>query len=132
MSNTPPKDEKTSPNIDDLAKRYLELWNKQMGGMATDPALAGAIAQALTESFKAMSQGMAVFAQGVDKSGGADGPQSPRPRPQAADAASGVADGESAGLTRRLAALEKRVAVLERAVLNPGPGTRKRKPRGAA
>jgi hypothetical protein len=129
MTGKPPPD---SPDLDALAKRYLELWNQQMGQMAGDPALAGAMAQALNETFKAMSQGMAVYAKGFAKPGEADGPQPPRPGAQTPAAASGPADDELSLLHGRLAALEKRLAVLERAVLNPGPGTRKRKPRGSA
>ncbi|MDK9722289.1 MAG: hypothetical protein OEL53_14020 [Rhodospirillales bacterium] len=132
MSDTPPKDEKPGPDLQELAKRYLDQWNRQMGAMGSDPALAKAMAEAFARSYEAMSQGMAVFAQGVMKTGEAHAPQSPRPRPQAADAASGGADGQLAGLAGRLAALEKRVAQLEGAVLKPGPGTGKRKPRGAA
>ncbi|CAA6603592.1 conserved hypothetical protein [Rhodospirillaceae bacterium LM-1] len=129
MTGKPPPE---ASDMQDLAKRYLELWNKQMSGMGGDPALAEAVAEALTNSFQAMSQGMAVFAQGVMKPGEAHAPQSPRPRPQAADAASGGPDVLPAEFVGRLAALEERLAVLERAVLKPGPGTRKRKPRGVA
>lgn len=131
------------PDLEALARRYLDLWQEQMAAMANDPA----VVEALSRTFALMTQGAAAFAHGADNAartpaGAAsadgdsshanpDGPASFSPaeqpgvarphdrsgRPKAGTASTGAASGnpgmDVSDLLRRIDALERRVAELD-------------------
>ena len=126
------------PDLDSLARRYLDLWQDQLAGMAADPEVAETIARTI-ELMNAGAAQMATAALAAQAVGGeAKEPQphgaTPEPpsaagdRPtaasgpaasgtQAAAPAPGHADHDVAELARRIGALEQRIAALE-----AGPG----------
>jgi hypothetical protein len=92
-------------DLDALARRYFDLWQTQLAGMAADRTLAGTLARVLAA---ANAQVEAAFGRPVD--GGV--------RSAAAGAApAAAAPGDSAPdlrqLGERVAALERRIAELE-------------------
>ena len=124
-----------SPDLEALARRYMDLWQDQLKGLANDRETAEVMARTL-ELMNAGAQamaGMAMKATALD--GGPENENAartdkPAARPAAgtapAGAASGAADDGVAELARRLARLERRVAALE---AGPGKSGRKPKPR---
>ena len=123
-----------SPDMEALARRYMDLWQDQLKGLANDRETAEVMARTL-ELMNAGAQAMAGMAmQATALDGGpknaahartaqpAAGPAGTAP----AGAAPGAADDGVAELARRLARLERRVAALE---AGPGKGGRKPKPR---
>lgn len=50
-----------APDLEALARRYLDLWQDQMAAMAADPAMM----EALSRTFALMTQGAAAFAGGA-------------------------------------------------------------------
>jgi len=110
------------PNLDELARRFLDLWQQQLSAWAADPDLARHMG-ALMALASARGFGAA------EPSPGPTPPQSDGRRgPQAGAAAAGAAFGGGGGdldkLAKRLAAVERRLAKLE-----SGPGGGGRKPR---
>src|SRR5665213_631282 len=108
------------PDLAELARRYVELWQEQLSALAADPAAARGMAGLLA--------GMAPF---WPKQEGAahDAPPAPEPnRPPAAGAASGEFGPDLARLASRLAAVEKRLAALEGGA-RPGGGQPRARPR---
>jgi hypothetical protein len=124
------------PDLDALAKRYLDLWQEQLGGITEDREASEVMARAV-ELMNAGAATFAAMAAAADRSPspfpnadpppardttGADDdaakPDHRRARsglagPKAAAAARGGADDDVAELARRLARLEKRLAALE-------------------
>jgi hypothetical protein len=108
-----------NPNPEDLAKLYLEFWQRPLAGLTRDPQVAESIAR----MFDLMTAGAATFAKVVSG--------------QAAETTGeGKAAGASAAarldqIARRLAELERRVARLEprASARRPGTQSRPRRPR---
>ena len=117
------------PDLDELARRYVELWERQLAATATDAAMTAQLANAFTamaQVWPMALQGLAAAApvggqsgdgkagdgQGAGQTGGgatAAGPAG------AATAAAAPGDGiqQLAELERRLAAVEERLAAVE-------------------
>jgi hypothetical protein len=121
---------KTPPDLEALARRYVELWQDQVAATAADPE----ITAALTRLVQAAAAGLGAQASWWQTlwpqppSGEPHVPTGPVAVPEApgsspAAAASVDSGGNVAELQARLAALEERLAALE---------TRSRKPRGSA
>jgi hypothetical protein len=64
-----------APDLEALARRYLDLWQDQMAAMANDPA----VVEALSRTFALMTQGAAAFAHAAEDA----------PRPSDRDAPGG-------------------------------------------
>jgi hypothetical protein len=119
------------PDIEQLARRYLDLWQDQTAALITDPELAGAMGQA----YAMVSKGLAAcFVDGgpANKEGEADftdvraaasskpSPAAPWSAPVAATA--GEPSRDSSDLATRVAALEERIRRLEAALGASGGG----------
>jgi len=123
-------------DLDDLARRYLDLWQDQMSALAADEDFArlmqrimggmGMTAAAGPAAWPALMAAMRAGARG-ERAGdgderhatGTDGPRAPAGAAAPAPASDGGGPGLDR-LARRVAALEKRLAALEAA----GPGAR--------
>jgi hypothetical protein len=101
-----------APEIDDLARRYLDLWQDHWAALAADPRLAEAMARLMAMGAPALMTAASAFMTGA-AAGGAGEPAAPR-APAAAAAPAGGPDGVD-GLARRLALVEERLARLESA-----------------
>jgi hypothetical protein len=100
------------PDLAELAKRYVDLWQDHLTAIAGDPALADGMAR--------LFLGAAPRPAG----GSTDGERRASPPGTAAAAApSPERDKRVAGLARRLAAAEKRLAALEARLRVKGAGT---------
>ncbi|MEQ8196292.1 MAG: hypothetical protein RIB59_17550 [Rhodospirillales bacterium] len=116
------------PDLDDLARQYLDLWQDQLTGMAQDPE----VTEMMARTVELMNTNMAaftLFAQSAlnaaakrpdgTKVDGDDQPASQRRTKSAtagsaaAAAASGDSDLDVDELLRRIETLEKRIAALE-------------------
>jgi hypothetical protein len=111
------------PDIDELARRYLDLWQDQWSAMMTDPNTA----EAMTRFFELMREQMpgaaspfGAFAPGAKKEREDDDPGASaagqRPGPAGAAPPGAAPDGGAERvdeLNRRLAAVEERLARLE-------------------
>jgi hypothetical protein len=146
-------------DADDLARRYLDLWQDQMSALAADQDFARAIQQIMTgmglagtatpatlatwAAWPGMMAGLAPVPQG-DATADAQSRKQARSGHDNQGAASAAASGPAAPgtdpdgggadlgqLTRRLAALEKRIAALEggSAPNRRRPASKPRKPR---
>ena len=93
-----------APEIHDLARRYLDLWQQQFTQMANDPEIAAAVAKLSTTVFPA---GVAGLSQAPAYEAGTNGTA-------AARGSSERGGGDLDKLSDRLAALEKRLAALEK------------------
>jgi hypothetical protein len=104
------------PDLEALARRYLDLWQSQVNAIAGDTELSEALAR-FVEAAKAMGAGAwwpGAAAQPEASSREKHGTDSPPADRSAAAAASpGDRDDDLAGIGRRLDALERRLAVLE-------------------
>src|SRR5215470_2277216 len=114
------------PDLDGLARRYLDLWEEQAIAWAGDATLADSIRLWLGFAGAAKGTGAEGQGDGGDgRAGGIDGrgQSEPRDAARAAPAARAPGDGDDdvARLARRLAALEQRLARLEAGV-PPGAG----------
>lgn len=92
-------------DFDQLARRYLDLWQSQLSGFTADPALT----EQMTRLFAAAN---AQFASALQAAQGASHAGTP-PGTSPAPAASGNGPDELGELRKRVAALEARVAELE-------------------
>jgi hypothetical protein len=129
-------------NLDELARRYLELWQDQMSALAADPEFAEALSRLVNtmgltgtqgggfpglaasawSAWPAMLSGMAAAMEGQAEDGASLGrPGSvanagPKTTARSATAAAASEPGAArlAELESRLAALQDRVAALER------------------
>jgi hypothetical protein len=125
--------ENTTPKVEDLARRIMDLWQEQMAAIAADPDLMRQMARMMAASpFPAMMQGvvagmMAATRPEAAQMGlgganpyewwkGANGqgrqPASPETGPAPAAAASEPGGGDVAELRRHLAGLEARLREL--------------------
>jgi hypothetical protein len=131
-----------TPDIEELARRYLDLWQDQTAALVNDPEVAGTMGQL----YAAMSKGMTGFFATCGASGrhtgeeGADSTdiRSARAAPSADSfgtapvaPASGGSGLDVADLATRIATLEERVRTLETALAasGGGPTAASRKPR---
>jgi hypothetical protein len=147
------------PDYDDLARRYLDLWQEQWAAMAADPRTAELLTQLYSlvgqqmSAFAPFLQGFSAFGPGpgpaADSSGAADEIKKHREDHDAARSApersvrrgeppsratpSGAAPDDRADgvdeLTRRLAVVEERLARIETVAAAPRPRRRARKTR---
>jgi hypothetical protein len=111
------------PDLANLAKRYVDLWQDQLSAMAADPELAESMARLLA----------ALVPPTWLRWPGATRDEAAAPAGAAAAGAAPLdGDGGLAELARRLAAVEERLAALEAGTRGGGTGARgKRRPRRA-
>jgi hypothetical protein len=124
-----------NPDIDELAERYLDLWQDQLSALADDPDFAETMTRLMGSSAAAMPgaaawaawpaalAGLVPGAAGERAGDGKDeeqaagkagsGPGAAPAGAQTAAAAPGAGGADLVELARRLAALEDRVAALE-------------------
>ena len=117
------------PDLDQLAKQYLDLWQDHMQGMATDPQVAETMSQ-MTQMMTGSATAFAALAQQAmnagkqppkeadsddqqDDGNAAPGPAANGSGAPAPDPAHGGADVDLAELARRLDGIERRLADLE-------------------
>ena len=114
-----------APDLEELARRYLELWQNQFASMAADPEFA----ESMGRMFSLMGAGASgsPFDAATTPKPTSPEPSSPVGAETAAAASRGGRD-DVARLARRVAELEKRLGALEGRVGKPGGGAR-RKPR---
>src|SRR5881396_3362600 len=99
------EDDNSSADFDRLARRYLDLWQNQLSGLAADQALTEQVAR-LFAAANAQIASVLQTAQGAPHATPASGPASAAAAPQhRAD--------DLGELRKRLAALEARLAELE-------------------
>jgi hypothetical protein len=119
------------PELDELARRFLDLWQQQLSAWATDPELARQMGNFM--AFATASVPKAPFWPGAVAPGGsgdgiggaeaADGaPQRGAAPARAASRGRGVDLGE---LAQRLAAIERRLARMESGARGTGGSARK-------
>ncbi|MHA1567718.1 MAG: hypothetical protein ACTSX7_20590 [Alphaproteobacteria bacterium] len=123
------------PSLEELARRYMDLWEEQLTAVAGDQALA----DQMGKLFEAMRQGAgAIIPASGDPGAGTTDEAADDAKGQPADnptgaATAGVAsergDGDMAEFVRRLTTVEKRLAALERKAGGKGRATA---PRGGA
>ncbi|WP_413205641.1 hypothetical protein [Rhodospirillum sp. A1_3_36] len=119
------------PDMETLAKRYMELWGKQVSAMAADPGLAEAMSKTMdfmAETAKSggrMPPGMSPgpgMPPGMTPNGASANDATPPDTDSAApgSATTGPASGPSGadmdGLAERIDSLDRRVALLEAAL----------------
>lgn len=109
------------PDLDALAKRYLDLWQDQLGAISKDRETAEIMAQTI----ELMNAGATAFASMAavhdnPNKGNADADNAPTagtsnvpPGTEAAAAPPGASDSDLDELARRLERLEKRLDTLE-------------------
>lgn len=101
-------------DFDQLARRYLDLWQGQLSGLAADPALA----EQMTRLFAAAN---AQFASALQAAQGASHAGT-SPGTSTAAAPSGHGADELGELGKRVASLEARIAELEARLASNRPG----------
>ncbi len=106
------------PELDDLARRYLDLWQDQLAGLADDDEVAKVMARTL----ELMTTGATALA--YTPRADADDRAKPEDGTQAAPPARGGADPDLAELAGRVGALEKRITALEAGTGRPGGGVK--------
>lgn len=102
------------PDLDALAKRYLDLWQDQLGGISKDRETAEIMAQTI----ELMNAGATAFASMAavhdnPNKGNADDDANTNPGTEAAAAPPGASDSDLDEFARRLERLEKRLDTLE-------------------
>lgn len=134
-------------DLDELARRYLDLWQDQMSALASDPEAAEAMTRLMTAAGANGSATWPAFVPGFGPAGaGRDGEASEKdPDGAATDQAEGSAASSGAAaaaassshggadldrLASRLAELEERVRALESSPRRASGGA-SRKPRGS-
>lgn len=105
------------PDMEALAKRYMELWGKQVSSMAADPSFAEAMSKTMNFMTQAANSagmppggppGMASRG-GSPNDGGAPGSPAAGPAP-------GPSGADLDGMAERIDTLDRRVALLEAAL----------------
>ncbi len=104
------------PDLDDLARRYLDLWQDQLSALADDDE----VAEVMARTLELMTTGAAALARNARAD--ADDRAHPEDGTQAAPPARGGADPDLAELAGRVGALEERIAALEAGTGRPGGG----------
>jgi TolA-binding protein len=105
--------------LESLAKRYLDVWESQLAGMAADSELAAQLGRLFAATNSALLAGLK---QPLAAAGAAHAGQSstdntaPAPGSTAAAAAPGHGGLDLGELSERLAALERRLERLERSL----------------
>ncbi len=127
------------PDLDALAKRYLDLWQDQLGGISKDRETAEIMAQTI-ELMNAGATAFASMAAVHDNpnkgNADADANAAPTDTPrtdrgtEAAAAPPGASDSDLDELTRRLERLEKRLDTLEAGAEKGRRHTRKKPRKG--
>ena len=107
------------PELDDLARRYLDLWQDQLAGLAADDE----VAEVMARTLELMTTGAAALAH--NPRADADDRACPEDGTQTASPARGGADPDLAELAGRVGVLEERIAALE-----AGTGRRRRRRKG--
>jgi uncharacterized protein YceH (UPF0502 family) len=97
-----------SGDLDRLARRYLDLWQSQLSGLASDPAVTEQIARLFAAANSQMANAMQA-AQGAPHAAFFSAP----PGTATAAAAPGNGVDDVGELRKRVAALEARLAELE-------------------
>ena len=119
-----------APDLEALAKRFLDLWQDQVAASVADPALADWLARFLAAPGHTgpMAGPMAAPTSGMtpDAAAFADVFAAMARRSPAAAAPGGAGDDRVDQLAGRLAECEKRLAALERGVGGAGGKPRKR------
>ena len=100
-----PENDDASAEFDRLARRYLDLWQSQLSGLASDQALTGANRPAFAAANAQVASAIQA-AQAVSHA-------NPAPGTSSAAAASGHGPDDLGELRKRVAALEARIAELE-------------------
>ena len=113
-----------SPDLEDLAQKYMNLWQEHLNALAGSPDASNVMAQTMAM----MSSGAQAFADAA----GASVPPSPAgrndstpDRPQSTAHSDGDAGLDVANLHQRLTALEERVAELKTRTSGRGSATGK-------
>ena len=107
------------PSLDELARRYLDLWQDQWAAMVADPDAADTMArlydligQQAAAWLPLMQAPLAAFASLSTKDAHDDPRTDPR-QPHDAEVGAEAAGNASAGGTRGLAELDRRLAAIE-------------------
>jgi hypothetical protein len=113
------------PDMQELAGRFLDLWQQQMASLVNDPAISDLMAKSqdlVRERWEAAMT--SVNERGAPSAGAHDRakPDSPAARAAAAPVSPDDPSQQLAVLTSRIVALEERLAQLERAARPPGRG----------
>jgi hypothetical protein len=116
-----------APDLEELSRRYLELWQNQFAALAADPELAESMSR-LFGLMGAAASGSTSNAPFTTTGAGASGKRAAAPGATAAGSASRGGGDDVAGLARRVAELEERLAALEGRMGKAGASAR-RKPR---
>jgi hypothetical protein len=106
-----PENDDASADFDRLARRYLDLWQSQLSGLASDQALTEQIAR-LFAAANAQVASAIQAAQAASHATTAAAPPGPHGTASAA-AASGHGPDDVGELRKRVEALEARIAELE-------------------
>jgi hypothetical protein len=126
------------PDIDALARRYLDLWQDQLSALAADKDVAELTAktiEVMNSGLTAMTSVAETTTQNLVPGEAGASPQHPSKDhdntidstgAETAAATSGRPDNDLAEFSRRLAELEQRVAQLESGTGASGEGPRKR------
>jgi hypothetical protein len=109
------------PDLAELAKRYVDLWQDHLMALAGDPALADSIARLF----------MAAAPWSAPPGNGGERFTAAAPGAAAVAAATLERDRRMAELARRLAALEERLAALEARLRGPGARAQRKPRRGS-
>lgn len=119
MSDPEQSTDPAPPNLEEMAKQYLDMWQAQLAAMTGDADTAKAMAGTMAM----MGAGAQAFADAARQAAAAQGPGNDGGNPSgaggapgaaaAADAAPGGAGAAVDELARRLAAAEERIARLE-------------------
>ena len=108
-----------TPNMEDLARRYMDLWQEHLNTLASDQDTTKVMAQTIaimSSSAQAFADVISASAWPVRESGNDCTPdRSPSTAPSDSNA-----DPDGAELHRRVAALEERVAELESETVGRG------------
>jgi hypothetical protein len=103
-------DDRSGP-FDQLARRYLDLWQSQLAGLAADQALTEQIARLFAMANAQVAS--AIEAAQAASHGPAASPFAPTPGTAPAAPASGDGADDIGELRKRMATLEERIAELE-------------------
>jgi len=122
------------PNLEALARRYLDLWQDQATALAGDAELTRQVGRWLSMMQAGMAHGFQSSNAFTSTEAARSSGQPSRPAPGSAPAAapSGRGDLGLEQLSRRLAAVEKRLARLEGGVKTRSPKPRRRTRQGKA